>query len=579
MNKQVSNTRALLMGLLFAMVGFSFALATSSGLDVLTADGVVSRGVGSSTIMFTNPLVSAMASPAPVSGERDLGDVALGSSLVRYARATGGVRPYTFTSTVSPTLTSVITGSTATLKLFTNGMLSGSLGNIAITKSPLQFKITVAEAKGSNANSATEMFRLTLDNSGTFKFAIDALCSGVQYQPYLDVFQVMNGSGTFSATNITVNGTAKSALEDAGLSIGAADGTVFGKPTVAGTVVFTANCVDAKGNKAKSRNGLTDGQVITLPVSSNSTIVSDIVTTGCAIKVGVAGKDSIKYAAVANLAGNKPSSLAGKKLVLRIGGYTTPDTTATPASLDDKGKVVKAPKPAKGTKPVKLAGCVSMKGGVKIAVSNETLTGKFGTISGTTKLLAVQLQIGEVVTGSEILLFTVKSSSKGATLTYKFCAANNPGGTFMVTSVAGKDDKTTDADAWKVAFIATAPSANSFTGANKAAISIGSSFTDSLTCVENKGKVKSTDKRNSKDAKVTKLAMNGVKGKGAMQTGILPYSATGIHKGSTAGLAATGNTFPMNVGLSSSIKSLYFGEGAMAIFKGTKGNWSSKLPK
>jgi hypothetical protein len=583
MYNPVSHTRAALVGLFFAMIGFSFALATNpdGGQGVNGADAA-SRLVGSSTLRFTNPVIGT---------DRDLGDVALGSSLVRYARATGGVRPYTFTSTVttSPgTLKDAIAGSTSTLSLFSSGMLSGSMGNIPITKSPLRFNITVADAKGSNASSKTEPFRITIDDSGVFKFAIDSLCEGIQYQPYTDILQVLRGNApfTFTATGVKLNGTAVADLEAIGLSISVEDGTVFGKPIAAGVVTFTANCKDVKGNSAASRSGAAVGQLITLVVTPNSIIASDVIATSISIKTGVAGKDSIKYSGIAELKGTKLSALSGKKLVLKIGGYTTPDSKATPATLDDKGKTTKIDKADKSKTAPTVKASVSAKS-VKVSVGKETFGTKFGTISGATKILAVQLQIGDILVGAEVLLFTVKSGSKGSTLTYKFGAAGALGGTFLVTTVTGKDDTKSAAedDAWKVAFIATPPStttgtavtAGSLTGVNKVVVNIGSAFTDSLAASESKGKIKTTDKRSSKDAKVVKVAADGSKGKGSMQTGMLPYTQTGIHEGSKS--TQSTSTFPLNIDLQKGTASAFFGEGAATIYKGSKSGWSTKVPK
>lgn len=584
MYNPVSHTRAALVGLLFAMIGFSFALATNpDGGQGVTGADAGSRLVGSSTLRFTNPLLA---------GDRDLGDVAVGSALVRYARATGGVRPYTFTSTVttSPgTLKDAIAGSTSTLTLFSSGMLSGSMGNIPISKSPLRFNITVADGKGSNASSKTEPFRITLDNSGVFKFAIDSLCEGIQFQPYTDILQVLNGNApfTFTATDVKLNGTALAGgLESAGLSISVEDGTVFGKPLVAGTLTFTANCKDAKGSSAASRNGAAVGQLITLTVTPNGIIFSDVIATGISIKTGVAGKDSIKYSGIADLKGTKVSALSGKKLVLKIGGYTTPDTLATPATLDAKGAIAKPAKANVSKTAPTLKGKVSDKK-ISVSVGKETFGTKFGTISGATKILAVQLQIGDVVLGAEVLLFTVKSGSKGSTLTYKFGAAGALGGTFLVTAVTGKDDTKSAAEdtSWKASFIATPPATSasgSFTtgslaGVNKAVVNIGTAFTDSLTAEEKSGKIKTTDKRSSKDAKVVKVAADGVKGKGSMQTGPLPFTQTGIHEGSKSTQATS--TFPMNLDLQKSSGSAFFGEGAATIFKGSKSGWTTKIPK
>jgi len=250
------------MGLLFAMVGFSFALATSSSRSV---DSAASRIVGSSPLRFTNGVLS---------GDFDLGDVTLGSFALRYARAAGGVRPYKFTSTVSPTLKEVLTGSTSTLDLLQNGVLTGAgtnngglIAGVAAANFPLRFNITVADGKGSNASSVTARFRLSLESSTNFKFAVDNLGEAVQFTQFMDAVSTVNGNGavTVTASNVAVNGTAVTGgLEAIGLSL-AADGTLFGQPLVPGTLTFTATAKDAKGNSALSRSLSGVGQTITWP--------------------------------------------------------------------------------------------------------------------------------------------------------------------------------------------------------------------------------------------------------------------------------------------------------------------------
>jgi len=579
-----NTVRGLALGLVMAALGFCYATSTG-GQKAAPPVAVEMRAVGSLPLQFTNPIVN----PALPNPDRDLGAAALGRSVVRYVRAAGGVRPYTFKSSEAPTLNDVISGSKATLTLFSNGMLFGSLGKLTMLNSPLRFKVTVVDSKGAGAaaNTVTEVFRLTLDNSGVFKFAIDQLSAGVQYQSYADILQVLNGTPpyTFSVSDVKANGAAVPSLESVGLSISADDGTVFGKPLVPGTITFTANCADSNFGTALARDGIAVGQFISLTVVPTGTVVSDVVATGVAIKTGVAGAGSIKYAGIINLQGTTVASLSGKKLVLRIGGYTTPDTLATPATLDDKGKTIKPQKIDASKSAPTLSSSVNSNGQIKIAVGKEDFGAKFGVISGKTKMLPVEVQLGDTILGSEVLQFEVKSSGSSSTLTYKFSAASNPGGTFLLTKVSGKDALATEGDSWKVSFVAT-PAAitdgtslkpGSFEGADKAGVSIGTTFTDSLDVVVSKEKVKSTGKRSSMDPLVTKLAMDGLKGKGSLQTGPLPFTATGIHAAAKAPPPSA--TFPINVSLNKGGVNLFFGEDALVIFNSANGSWSEKVPK
>src|SRR5689334_16540286 len=100
MYKRVSHARAVLMGLLFAMVGFTYSLASSRSVDA-AAGSAGSRGVGTAPLRFLNNISG---------GCRDLGDVTLGSFVTRYARASGGIGALTYTSTRTPTLKEKLTG-------------------------------------------------------------------------------------------------------------------------------------------------------------------------------------------------------------------------------------------------------------------------------------------------------------------------------------------------------------------------------------------------------------------------------------------------------------------------------------
>jgi hypothetical protein len=568
--------RASLMGLLFAMVGFSFAVATTDSRGLSTADAAGSRVVGSATLRFTNPLVGG-------STDRDLGDVTLGSFLVRYARATGGVRPYKFTSTRTPTLKEVLTGGTSTLDLLLNGALTGAgtqaggtIAGLAASKFPLRFNIDVSDSKGSNAGTAFGLFRFSLESTTTFKFANDQLCEGIQYQPYMDILATVNGNGAvaYTVSNVTLNGAAVAGgLEALGLTMSGTDGTIFGKPFAAGTVTFLATAKDAKNASALNRAKTAVNQTVTFTITGNAIVQSDFVTTSCQVKVGAgAGKDSIKFAALANLNGRKLSDLNKDVVVLKVGGYTTPNTTATPGTLDDKGKITKAPKGQKNV--VTYKGAVSLKGTVKLQVGKEDLSQEITGITGGTKLLAVGLEVGDAFASAEVLQFTVKSGSKGSTLSYKFSAATNPGGTFLETKVSGKDDTKSAAEdtSFKVSLIATPGgkfAASGFTqglvtGVSSAQVNIGSNFTDTISVSETKGKVKSTEKRDPKSAKVTKLQLDVVKGKGSLTTGFLPKTSTGISEGAKA-KASDPNTLPVNIVLLQGTTVLYFGEGSLAI--------------
>jgi len=89
MFKFAGQARAALLGFLFAIIGFSYALATMNGAAGPQAGA--RNCVGTTFLHFTNPFVTGDT-------DRDLGDIVAGSSFIRIARAAGGVGPYRFAS-------------------------------------------------------------------------------------------------------------------------------------------------------------------------------------------------------------------------------------------------------------------------------------------------------------------------------------------------------------------------------------------------------------------------------------------------------------------------------------------------
>ena len=566
MSKLAGNTRAALLGVLFAMVGFSYAIASFDGAGASGA-GAKGRAVGSNPLHFTNPFFSATT-------DRDLGDITAGSGFVRYVNAAGGVAPYTFTSTVSPTLKSVI----STADLLKGGAIIGTTA-ATFNTTPVRFNVTVADSSTSNA-SKTEFFRLTLVTGNEFRFAVDAIPTATQLQDYITKIGVLNGTpATFSAsiTASTVPGlTAGGKLETIGLTL-SNDGTLYGKPTAAGTVTFICNAVNTKGAPALGRfPAVTAGQVLTLNISANETVTAGIFATSITIKGGQAGKDSISYKGIASVGNNAISSLAGSTVTLRIGKYTSPGNAATVNTLDAKGKIGKSPKAPKGVVVATLKGSINSKGAVTITVGKETL----GTLFDGTDTFAVNVQVGPI-NATEVLAFTRKTSSKGFQLSYKIGKNTNIAGGLLLTSVQGKDDSkaATDFDSWKVSLIAqehasSLGAAGSFDGATTGTVSIGNSFTDDVNVSAAKGNVKSTDKKKPTDAEVTKLQLSN-KGKGSLQTGFLPGATTGI-KAAKSG--ATGANFALGIVLKAGTTVSFSAEAGTPLFNKSNKSWTSANP-
>jgi hypothetical protein len=559
MSKQVSQTRAVLMGLLFALVGFSYAIATSSSRAV--SDDAGSRIVGSAPLRFTNPLVG---------GVRDLGIAATGSAVTRYARATGGVRPYKFTSSGTPSLASAIATSNAQLELLLNGCLSGSLGNLPA--GALTFNITVTDSKGTQPNSVTELFRLTLDNSGVFKFAQSQLSEGVQFQPYFDKLEVINGNTpiTFSASTITLNGVAQTSMEAVGLSLSSTDGQVFGKPIVSGTLSFLARAVDARGNAALNTAGTAANQTVTITLTSGITVGSDVVITKATVKLSAAGKESIDISGMINLAGRRVSDFSGESIEVRIGGYDSSDVaTIAAARFDAKGKLSSA----KGTKTDVIKASISSKGQLKIKISKATIAARLGTVSGATANLAVGIKVGDMIASAAFLQFSIKGTAPKQSLSYSIGKNSDPGGEFILTKVQGKDTKGGTTTAFKIDFLALAPGNTNYGNPTSASVAIGDNFTDSVTVETNGTKVKNTDKPAKTAAEVLKLTADGAKGKGSVTTGPLSPASTNIMQAGTS--TATGRFLAMGLTFIRAGVATYQGEGSIGIVGTGKGQYTS----
>ena len=359
MNRATSFTRTGLLAVLMAMVGFSYALATSNSsnfssdncaandLAERAASGVYNKPGGNIPLSFANPFCT------DGSTDRDLGDATFGSALTRLVRAKGGVAPYKFTSTAGTEL--------GGLKLLLNGILTGTPTGTAPTvgSTQVRFDVTVFDSFGSNAKK-TEKFRLTYFATSQFRFAHDKLSDGVQFTSFSGSLYVLNGSGAKFATTGT-------ALSDLGLNL-ASDGAVYGTPLKAGTFTFVATATKG-GNTAAGRNGTGNSQTITIKISGSKSLQSLISATSITIKSGNGsdkkgvGKDSIQYKGVANVPLASLSGLSGD-VSIRVGAYTSPAIT-----FSGKGK---ASTGGKGVTPAGKAS-VSSSGAISIGVTKDSI--------------------------------------------------------------------------------------------------------------------------------------------------------------------------------------------------------------
>lgn len=561
-----SYTRTGLLAVLLAMVGFSYALATSySGGDAGEASDRDARATFGTAPGKSVPLDFANPFCTEGSKDRDLGDAvssaagSVGGFIFRLVRAKGGVAPYTFTSKDAQLASA---GTLGTLKLLANGILSGNLNVAAIPalgSTAIRFDCTVTDASIGSGLSKTEKFRLSFFNTTKFRFAVDKLSDGALFNSYSEVVSVINGSDTpikFTAGNVKLDGTGQAnGLEDVGLNLNS-DGSIYGIPLKSGTLTFECTATSKGGTKAAGRNGTGSLQVITIKLLGSKILGSIIAASSITIKTGFgAGKDSVSYKGNVNAENIALSAFSGKTLNFRVAGYSAPTAT-----FDSKGK-------AKGaSKAPAVSGAVSTKGSLTYKVSKDTID--LGTNS---TRLSVEFRIGENIIASETLNFTSKPAKSGRTLTYK-AGPGDTDGSFLLTSVTGADDKAGTGDTWKASFIARIPTAGFTIDTSKVAVSIGSGYGQDLT-LGTKG-TKSTAKGDKKGENVATFSMDTKSGKGAFSTGLLTSAKTGIP---TAGKSTTKkDIFAVNMTFGSATGNAF--QGSLGI-NAVKTKWTSTLLK
>ena len=502
MTKTTSMARTGLLAVLLAMVGFSYALATSNS-DVASDIPTAPRAVGTNPpLAFANPFVSGGT-------DRDLGDAVAGSALTRLVRAKGGIPPYAF----SVTGTAVTQLSSALLQLFTDGVLTtvGTQTSPAIPAGPFRFAVTVKDSFGTAPHTVTETFRLTFVSTTQFRFAASAAPDATQYQPYSSALPVINGKPayTFTATGLPT-----------GLGI-SKDGTVYGIPTTAGTFTFVATATDSNGKLAAGRSGTGASQSFTITVGANKMLSSTFSFTTLTIKQGFGtGKDGVTAKGVANLGAEAVTSLAGKNVGFRVGSYTGPV-----AAFTVRGATASAAT-ARGVLPV-IKASVRKFGITSLTISKDTINA--GTFTTGPVTLPVEITIGDAVVSSQSLSFAVKTGRNGSvTLTYKGLASDDVGGSGQLLKVTGSDDKAATGDSWKVAFLGRIPSALSPSSATSVDVAIGTNFVEAAVTLAPKGTKLSFKGGDKTSADVTAFTLDTNKGKGAYTTGLIPATQSGI---------------------------------------------------
>ncbi|HYF52129.1 MAG TPA: hypothetical protein VEJ63_22150 [Planctomycetota bacterium] len=565
-------SRALATGLAFAAIGFCVSLATSRTVEV--SSSASSRAVGTSALRFTNPLVALTPSNPD---EYDLGDACFGSTdprlVTRYITAAGGLRPYRFTSEGPLSLDRVLAGTFHSLELGLSGALVGTMpfslppSTTTVDLRPgFRFQVTVRDSQGTGGTSKTGFFNLYLFNCtpGFFKFASDTLPSGLLGSPYSAKIDVLGGTAPYTYTVVSVAGGVTK-LEDLGLFI-TNDGTIMGNPLVTGTFVITVRATDANNAVANNRANTAPNQAFTLTVSPNSVTSSDLVTLACSVrgdKVRTRG-DTLRYVGAVNALGQDRFTLANSDFAFRLANIIVTgklDGKGTFATTLADGSQVKASiSPVSGLLSVTIS-----RGTFATAINAAAL------VDGQPARRPVQVTIGDAVVTSETLDFETRVGSSRYSLNYALGRQGaSAAGAFQIVKVKGADGTTSGGlpgDAWRVNFIAVAPSAIQPVGTfgldnvTAVTIRIGQSFVQNLSPIKS-GK---TTRFSGKTAdSVSRFSLPSKNGKGTLQTRTLATRSTGIPQAVNA--PAFGNLFfPLGVDLTRT-GAPFIGEHARRIF-------------
>jgi hypothetical protein len=566
---------------LFALSGFSWALATSGALARSEPQPLDSARAVASNFVFANPFVDPALT---ASVDRDLGDAVPGSIFaVRHVRARFGVLPYIFTA---GTLSAFSNNS---LSLDVTGLLhTGVAGSsyVALPSAlPIPFRFLVSAIDGAGTQTPrSEPFLLNLlTNQNQFRFAIGPnLCDAARLAPYVDTLTAINGTPgyAFSVLPGSLSGGGKSglsALESVGLSL-SSDGTIFGQPLVSGPITFTAVCKDRSGNSARSRDGTKFNQAVTINVadslvSQTTMVITSLTIGGNSAKIG---NDKLSIAGVMNLYGLPPSKLSGN-VTVRMGNYLSPAATFSTGTA----KATNATTGSSKKQPT-LTVKVSSKGQFKVQITHETFLDLNTLVGGGAgAATGVEIAFGAQLDGIQFLTIAGKTAKSKFSGSYKLGGGKkgNPtlAGAFMLTAVAGKDDThglTFGFDVWKASFIAVPPSGVTFGGATGAAVNVGATLQDSLSVTSGKGTLKASAKTASKSAnKIVSLSMSE-KGKGTYTTSPLDGARTGIPAAKTQ---TSAQSYATSIVVSDGATAVYGGSGSIVVFPG-QSVWTSTNP-
>jgi hypothetical protein len=455
--------RALLCGLVFASLGFSFALATSPA-DV-GARGISTNASRLPTTFFT---------------PSDLGAVVVGSTFTRQIQVQYGFKPHVFTFGAQPPQSSLTISESGTIsgkkadvgtEFFNVNVTDGfSVGNLVMrTISPL-YSLEAIEA----AQSPNLALQFAVPSKGAF-----ALLPALAYEPYSYTIQANGGTPPYMFR-----------LEEGALPVGLSldsSGLLFGTPLAPGTYIFSLVVQDAALSLVEQEFSL---QVVPNTVSNNIIPVAGKFTLNFAKK---GGQDTlyltlfIDKSSLANAGVLTTADLVNLPISLNFGGVQLPPTaTNHPNVFDDTGTIT-FPQPLKGITPAKnelLNYTIRLNpvtGILNVAIRNASLIQGLGAdlSSFENPVIPLNIQIGQSVTAvsggassssssgtsggsSSSSSSSSSSGSTTSTLTVNFNLTDSikfiynrttatgkglalpglsksPGGMFMLTSLAGTE--------------------------------------------------------------------------------------------------------------------------------------------
>ena len=583
--------RSLACGLVLAVFGFTYALATSRSIEEPTATAS-SRIVGSSSLRFLNPILQANVPPIP--NVYDLGDACFGSFITRYISVTGGVRPYRFSGSSS---LAQILAPNSTFSIGASGCAMGTIAAPTFLGNP-GFVVQVSDSTGTIIQTAQGNFAMNLQacGNGVFRFAVSALNNGVLGHSYISKLEVLGGNDpvvfSIQPGTLTVNGAqvgVGSGLEAIGLSLGE-DGTIKGRPLVTGLVSFTARATDRLRRIATGRTTATVDQVISFNIEDTSVTSTDGLVTNLSVRgdLGKANKDSLRFSAFINLNGSGVTVLNGTDFALSIGGirYTGIFNIKGQATNRRGGPLVFADgtrlKMSVNSRSGKLTGSLS-KANLGRALGADGLQDRG------TKRLGMAIELCNFVIHSDTIEFSTRLRGNKFGLDYKLGKSGRPlGGAFVITSARGRDGEDIAGnlgDSWNARFIIV-PRFGIDSNAGLDALSavrvrIGSRFVQSIPAASFTSSGQGTIKLQTQKTKapvVSKLQIDPRKFTGSLQTNVISQFTTGIPQAKVA-VDAGRNSANYNLGIDidrSGSNADMTGENGKAIFTPLKGPGSTK---